>query len=135
MKHNPRVAPTLPKGSIFTETLLATLVTEGDCFGAFDASVSECHGCHDQYACAMFQQVNIKKAVTAVEKESGPFLDQTKFPTQEQIDKILVPGKTYDEVLKFFKENSVCPDTQTIEIFMDSAIRSKDLRVKAGILC
>lgn len=122
-------------GSIFNEKLLATLVTPGDCFGTFDATVSECHGCHDQYACAMFQQFNLKTKVAAVEKEKGPFLDQTTFPTEQEMTEILTVGKTYDQLLDEMKQKSVCPDVRTIEIFLDSAIRSRDLRFKGGVLC
>ena len=135
MSKNPKSSSRIPPGNVFKESLVATLVTPGDCFGTFDATVSECHGCHDQYACAMFQQFNLKKEVAVVEKEKGPFLDQTSFPTQEQLDSILVAGVTYESVMTAIKQIAKCPDERTIEIFLDSAIRSRDLRVKAGILC
>lgn len=131
----PKQTTRIPAGQIFTDSLLATLVTPGDCFGSFDATVSECHGCHDQYACAMFQQFNLKKQVAAVEKEKGPFLDQTTFPTEEQLNEIIIPGAQYDAVVSDIKKIAKCPDERTIEIFLDSVIRSRDLRVKAGILC
>lgn len=135
MNKSPKSSSRIPPGTVFKESLVATLVTPGDCFGSFDATVSECHGCHDQYACSMFQQFNLKTQVAAVEKEKGPFLDQTTFPTQEQLDSILVAGVTYDSAMTAVKQIAKCPDERTIEIFLDSAIRSRDLRVKAGILC
>lgn len=135
MNKQPKKESRIPAGKVFTESMIATLVSPGDCFGSFDASVADCHGCHDQYACAMFQQFNLKQQVATVEKEQGPFLDQTKFPTEEEMNEIITPGKTYNEILEAFKQKAFCPDEQTLELHLQSAIRSRDLRFKAGVLC
>lgn len=136
MAKQPKVKSAFELNTVFTKDLLIANVVEGDCFGSYDVMDKNCNpACHDKFACAMLLQYRIKDQVIKLESTQGPFLDQTTFPTTEQLKAIICVGAIYQDAFEYIKTLCVVPDERTLELHIDGYIRSQNLRVKAGVIC
>ena len=118
------------------DLLLLVPVDENDCFSReFDITAPECQRCHDAHACALAKQHLLRAEVSTVEKDKGPFLDQTRLVSYEQMRPFMTPGTSLEDLLSFARKGSVCPDQETITQHVLSAISQHRLRIKGGILC
>ena len=136
MAKEPRHKPSFTDNAVFSKDLLLTTKIEGDCFGSYDVMDKKCNPlCHDKFACAMLLQYHLKDQVIKLESTQGPFLDQTTFPTQEQLKAIIGVGAIYQDAFDHIKTLCIVPDERTLELHIDGYIRSQNLRVKAGVIC
>lgn len=107
-----------------------------DCFGQeWDLRQPECQRCHDQHGCALLVQHRLRDAVKTVEKERGPFLDQTRLVDYDLLKAKVQVGAELEQIVLWAQDNSVCPDAETVRHYVLSAIQEARLRVKGGVVC
>jgi len=98
-----------------------------DCFGrSWEPQDKDCAVCHDVEICGIVKQEEIKGKVKKLEKEKGPFLDQTAFDNVP-IEKIVTEMKnwaeendpaTYDELEETIAKSAKTKDTVAIREYI-----------------
>lgn len=138
MRRKPRKTQTIAVDPLYPldKEKLQTMVKDNDCFGkGWSASESACSICHDSIACSVIYQDIRKSKEKELSKKQGPYLDEVKKLTPEQLDKVENIIKethedgeptTVDEMVQFFMKKMCTKDelvaTEAIREFITSRV-------------
>lgn len=90
-----------------------------DCFGReWDPRDKDCSLCHDVEICGIVRQADIQKAKKKIEREKGPFLDETAFEK--------VPVEKLVETIRQYAEDDDPALYEEIEEAVEKTARTKD---------
>ncbi len=142
-----RVAHKTPqiKADLFKPiTLDMVKITEEDCFGQeWEPSTKECSECSDCEVCGVvFQKVVKKPKQEVLEKKQGPYLDEVRFLTTEEKEKVVqIIHDTHDaqqpttteEMFEYFKKKMKTKDDQLVLMELKKFIKeTPDVYTKGG---